>query len=69
MKKLANGVACDVWVGKKKYNGKDIVIEWYFLANTWQSFFADTFIDETKTIPIMTLVFEEVMFAGQPVFI
>lgn len=60
-KKIANGMACDVWIGKNK--DQDEVFEWYFMADTWSSPFQA---GKTTGFPVMTMIYSTVV-APKPV--
>jgi len=53
LKKRVDGVNCDVWIGKKLFEGVDTIFEWYFMSNFWNR---TDIIDPTLKIPVQITI-------------
>ncbi|RNA06608.1 EF-hand domain-containing D1, partial [Brachionus plicatilis] len=59
--KRIDGILTNVWIGKKKLNGKDSIIEWHFLAQTWNK---TEWTEPYQTTPLKIIIFTPILIPG-----
>lgn len=57
LKKRVDGILANIWIGQKKLNGKDVTIEWYFLAESWNK---TEWAGKSETTPLKIVVFSPI---------
>lgn len=51
----------NIWIGKKTINGKDLIIEWHFLAQTWNK---TEWTQQYQTTPLKIIIFSPIIIPG-----